>query len=55
MAIKFLRIDGLVLLVAMLLVYGRLDHSWTLFAVGFMAPDLSMLLYFVGARVGGGH
>lgn len=53
MAIKFLRVDGLVLLAGMLLAYGRLDHSWTLFAVAFMAPDLSMLLYFVGARVGG--
>ncbi len=53
MAIRFLRIDGLVLLVCMLLAYGRLGLSWALFGVAFMSPDLSMLLYFIGPRVGG--
>lgn len=47
-----LRIEGLFVLVAALLVYSRLDFSWSTFAIFFLAPDLSFLGYLAGARVG---
>lgn len=52
MAIRILRLEGLVVLIFTLISYGYLGYSWVLFAVLFMAPDLSMLCYFIGPRSG---
>jgi hypothetical protein len=34
------------------LLYHRGGHSWPLFAVAFLAPDLSLVAYFGGPRNG---
>jgi hypothetical protein len=47
-----LQVEGLALLLAALFFYRQTELSWTLFAVLFLAPDLSMLFYFGGARMG---
>ena len=47
-----LRIEGALVLGAALLAYGHLGGSWTWFAALFLLPDLSMLGYLAGPRVG---
>lgn len=50
-----LRLEGLVVLVAVVVVYARLDASWLMFALLFLVPDVSMVGYLkdpgIGARV----
>lgn len=48
----WLRLEGLAVLAASLFFYRQQPASWLLFAVLFLAPDLSMLGYFAGARIG---
>ncbi|HTK78827.1 MAG TPA: DUF4260 domain-containing protein [Rhizomicrobium sp.] len=47
-----LRLEALALLIASVLLYAHLGASWTLFAILFLTPDLSMLAYFAGPRIG---
>jgi hypothetical protein len=47
-----LRIEGAALLAAAVLLYREHDASWLLFAVLLFAPDLSMLGYLAGPRIG---
>jgi Domain of unknown function (DUF4260) len=47
-----LRLEGLALLAGMTLVYGFWGGSWWLYAILFLAPDLSFLAYLAGPRVG---
>ena len=47
-----LRAEGAGVLVAACWAYGAVGGSWWLFAVLFLTPDLSMLGYLRGARVG---
>lgn len=47
-----LRLEGLAALAICALLYARHDGSWLLFAVLFLAPDLSALGYLAGKRVG---
>lgn len=47
-----LRLEGLCLLVTAVALYGRTDASWWLFAALFLVPDLGMLGYLAGVRVG---
>ncbi|HVG47704.1 MAG TPA: DUF4260 domain-containing protein [Rubellimicrobium sp.] len=47
-----LRAEGLAVLVASVWVYAALGSGWWLLAVLILAPDLSMLGYLAGARVG---
>ena len=47
-----LRIEGAFILAIAVVLYWRLGESWWLFAVFFLAPDLSFLAYLAGARVG---
>jgi hypothetical protein len=47
-----LRIEGAALLLLSCVVYGGTGRSWWLFAVLFLAPDLSFLGYLAGPRVG---
>ena len=47
-----LRLEGLALLAAMLLLYSARGGPWWLFAVLFLAPDLSFAAYLAGARIG---
>ena len=47
-----LRIEGACILAIAVVLYWRLGETWWLFAVLFLAPDLSFLAYLAGARVG---
>lgn len=46
------RLEGLALAVAALLLYARLGGRWGVFAVLFLAPDLGIVGYLAGPRVG---
>jgi uncharacterized protein DUF4260 len=46
------RVEGLVALVAAVLLYSWQGGHWVLFAVLFLAPDLSMVGYVAGPRTG---
>jgi hypothetical protein len=47
-----LRLEGAALLAGALLLYREHGASWLLFALLLLAPDLSMLGYLAGLRVG---
>lgn len=47
-----LHLEGGAVLIASLFVYHRYHGSWLLFALLFLAPDLSMAGYLAGVRVG---
>jgi hypothetical protein len=47
-----LRLEGLAVLVLSVLLFAQAGHSWLLFGVLFLAPDLSFLGYLAGPRVG---
>ncbi len=49
---RWLRLEGLTVLSAAILVYFRSGHSWLLFVVFFLAPDISFVGYFWGPRTG---
>ena len=47
-----LRLEGLSLLVAALIMYERSGFGWSVFALYFLAPDLSFAGYLAGNRIG---
>lgn len=47
-----LRAEGAALFVAAVTLYARSDTSWWLFSILFLAPDISFIAYFGGARTG---
>ena len=47
-----IQIEGLAVCAAAVLVYFRAECSWREFAVLFLVPDLSMLGYLAGPRIG---
>ena len=47
-----LRAEGAVIFLAATTVYWREDNSWLLYLLLVLAPDLSMLGYLAGPRVG---
>ena len=47
-----LRLEGVVLFAGMTLLYGLWDGSWWVYAILFLAPDLSFAAYVAGPRVG---
>lgn len=49
---KWLRLEALGVLLAVLGAYAATDGSWLLFAVLLLAPDLGMLGYVAGPKVG---
>lgn len=46
------RLEGLALLAVAVLAYAQTGQGWQLFAVLFLAPDLSFAGYLAGPRVG---
>ena len=50
---RWLRIEGAALFLALIAAYATAGLSWILFAALFLVPDLSMLGYLAGPRVGG--
>jgi Domain of unknown function (DUF4260) len=49
---SLLLLEGVAGLIVSLLAYHRQHGSWLLFAILFLAPDLSMLGFLGGARLG---
>jgi hypothetical protein len=49
---SWLRLEGCAVLLLAIALYARGDHSWILFVVLFLAPDLSFAGYLAGPRVG---
>lgn len=47
-----LRLEGLCVLAVSVAIYSRHGAGWGTFALWFLAPDLSLLGYLAGARVG---
>lgn len=47
-----LRVESLVITVGLLVLYSRAGGGWVLFFAALLAPDLSILGYAVGPRVG---
>jgi hypothetical protein len=47
-----LRLEGLTLFAGMTLLYGVWDGSWWIYAILFLAPDLSFAAYLAGPRIG---
>jgi membrane-bound ClpP family serine protease len=47
-----LRIEESILLILTLFAYQHLGHSWLLFAILFLTPDLFMLGYLINPRAG---
>lgn len=47
-----LRIEGLTVFLLSLFAYSEFGSGWGLFALCFLLPDLSLLGYIVGARIG---
>ena len=47
-----LRIEGVSIFTIATVMYWRLGETWWLFAILFLAPDLSFFAYLGGARVG---
>ena len=48
----WLRLEGLATLVVAIFLFARGGHSWALFALLFLAPDLSFAGYLLGPRAG---
>src|SRR5204862_8355655 len=47
-----LRLEGLTLFACMTLLYAVWDGSWWVYAILFLAPDLSFAAYLAGPRAG---
>jgi hypothetical protein len=48
----WLRLEGLAALTVGVALYGQSDSSWGVFALLFLAPDLSLAGYLAGSRAG---
>lgn len=52
-AVRFtMQTEGLAICAAAVLIYFRAGYSWQEFALLFLVPDLSMLGYLAGRRIG---
>ncbi len=49
---RILRLEGLVLLAAAVASYAQASGDWKLFAILFLAPDLSFIAFLFGPRAG---
>jgi hypothetical protein len=47
-----LRLEGLFVMLAALLAYGQWGQGWGRFALWFLLPDISLLAYLAGPRLG---
>jgi Domain of unknown function (DUF4260) len=47
-----LRLEGLTLFAAMLMLYATWGGSWWIFAILFLAPDLSFVAYLIDPKTG---
>ena len=49
---RWLRLEGLIVVAAAVLVYARSGDSWVLFLILFLVPDVSFAGYLGGPRAG---
>ncbi|MGG4265060.1 DUF4260 domain-containing protein [Peribacillus simplex] len=49
---KFLHIEGLMVLLAMIYIYSLYEFSWWIFLLLILSPDVSMLAYLIDNRIG---
>ncbi len=49
---NFLKFEQLVLFIAIIYIYYQLDYSWMWFAILFLTPDIFMLGYLFGTKIG---
>jgi hypothetical protein len=49
---RWLRVEGLTVLSAAIFIYARTGHSWLLFVILFLTPDISFVGYVLGPRTG---
>lgn len=49
---NFLKLEQLALLIGLLFIYNQLGFSWMWFAILFLSPDLFMLGYLFGNKIG---
>ena len=47
-----LRLEGLCVLTIALIVYAKLGFGWNTFALYFLVPDISLIGYLAGSRIG---
>jgi hypothetical protein len=47
-----LRLEGAAILLAASVAYAQISADWTMFAVLFLVPDISMVGYLAGRRIG---
>ncbi|OAI15338.1 MULTISPECIES: DUF4260 domain-containing protein [Methylomonas] len=47
-----LRLEGFCVLVVACVAYSKFSLDWSTFAIYFLVPDISLLGYFAGAKVG---
>ena len=47
-----LRLEGAALALGAVYIYHRIGGNWWLFAALILVPDMSLLAYFVGTRLG---
>ena len=50
----WLRLEALAVFIAGVLVWIALNGGWLKFALGFLLPDLALLAYLIGPRIGAG-
>ena len=50
----WLRLEALAVFFAGILVWIAMNGGWLKFALGFLVPDLAILAYLIGPRVGAG-
>lgn len=48
----WLRVEGLAVAILGTVLFAQVDSRWFLYVVGLLAPDLSMVGYIFGARIG---
>ncbi|MBT2617940.1 MULTISPECIES: DUF4260 domain-containing protein [unclassified Bacillus (in: firmicutes)] len=49
---KFLHIEGLTVLLAVIYIYSLYEFSWWIFLLLILSPDVSMLAYLINDRIG---
>jgi hypothetical protein len=49
---KFLHIEGLMVLLAVIYIYSLYEFSWWIFLLLILSPDVSMLAYLIDDRIG---
>jgi hypothetical protein len=50
----WLRLEGAAALILAVAIYAMSGHSWVLFAILFLAPDIAFIAYLAGPAIGGG-